>query len=128
MGRPTHLLLLSFCALISTGGLLWASSPLRPIMRGWKSDLADLDRMIMYNQSFSAPDVQRILSGLATDSKSMSDRIKGGAASAKDLRARFDAFAAQSSATAALSNRDAIKARYANLRGACRDCHDVYAN
>ena len=128
MGRPTHLLLLSFCALISMGGLLWASSPLRPIMRGWKSDLADLERMITYNQSFSAPDAQRILGALATDSQSLGDRIKSGAPSAKDLRARFDAFAAQASAMAALSSRDALKARYANLRGACRDCHDVYAN
>jgi cytochrome c556 len=120
--------LLSLGALISTGGLLWAASPLKPIMRGWKSDLAELDRMVTYNQSFSAQDVQRILAGFAADSQSLSDRIKGGAASAKDLRARFGAFAEQSSAMAALSSRDALKSRYVSLRGACKDCHDVYAN
>jgi len=128
MGRPARILMLSCCALIATGSALRAASPLKPIMRGWKSDLTELDRMVAYNESFSAPNVQRILSGFASDSQSLSDRIKGGATSAKDLRARFSAFAEQSSALATLSSRDAFKARYANLRRACGDCHDVYAN
>jgi cytochrome c556 len=128
MGRRAKILSLSFGALLSMGGLLWAASPLRPIMRGWKSDLVELDRMITYNQSFNAQDAQRLLAGFATDSQSLSKRINGAAASAKDLRARFDAFAKQSSAMAALTGRDALEARYVNLRGACKECHDVYAN
>jgi cytochrome c556 len=71
----------------------------------------------------------RILQAFIADSQDLGARASGAGAQAQDIRARFASFEANAKAALdAVSAEDQVRKRFAQMRGECRSCHDVYAN
>jgi cytochrome c556 len=73
--------------------------------------------------------MSRILQTFIADSQDLGARASGASAQAQDIKARFTSF--ESKAKAALDTveaEDQVRKRFAQIRGECRSCHDVYAN
>jgi cytochrome c556 len=106
-----------------------AATQLKPLMRGWKADVARAQPMLTGAAPYDEAELRRILAALVADSQDVQARITGTSAQALEIKSRFSQFEADAAATLqALGAEDRVKSRFMRMRGDCRSCHDAFAN
>ncbi len=124
--KAKYLTLLLAC--LFAGSSSFAASSLKAVMRNWKGDGATARAMAGGQMPPNDTEMRRILNRFISDSKELEARTSSGAA-AKDIRARFARFEADSSAALAVAgDKQAIKVAIGAVIGNCKSCHDAYAN
>jgi len=116
-------------ALSGVAGAADAAPRLKAIMHDWKAKTASAEQMLAGRTAYDSAEMSRILQAFVSDSQDLGARVSGGGAQAQDVKARFASF--ESKAKAALDSveaEDQLRKRFAQMRGECRSCHDVYAN
>jgi hypothetical protein len=125
--KPTSLVFV-LIALFCTVGVASAAR-LKSIMHDWKADAATAERILAGGGSFDETEMNRILQSFITDSQEIEARASGASAQANDIKGRFANFESDAkSAREAIGAKDQFRRRFAQLRGDCRSCHNVYAN
>ena len=116
-------------ALSGVAGAAGAAPRLKAIMHDWKASTASAEQMLTGRGAYDSREMSRILQAFVSDSRDLEARASGASAQAQDIKARFASF--ESKANAALDtvgSQDQLRKRFAQMRGECRSCHDVYAN
>jgi cytochrome c556 len=124
-----------FAALLVVIGLCAATTAavaaprLKPLMRGWKADVARAEPMLTGAAPYDEAELRRILGSLIADSQGVEAGMTGGSAQALDIKSRFSQFEADAAETLqSLGAKDRAKAHFIRMRSDCRSCHDVFAN
>jgi cytochrome c556 len=126
--KPTSLVFV-LIALFCTVGVASAAARLKSIMHDWKADAATAERILAGGGSFDETEMTRILQSFITGSQEIEARASGASAQANDIKGRFANFESDAkSAREAIGAKDQFRRRFAQLRGDCRSCHNVYAN
>jgi cytochrome c556 len=116
-------------AVFSLLGAANAAPRLKAIMHDWKASAASAEQMLAGRGAYDSGEMSRILQAFIADSQDLGARASGAGAQAQDIRARFASFEANAKAALdAVSAEDQVRKRFAQMRGECRSCHDVYAN
>jgi cytochrome c556 len=106
-----------------------AAPRLKPLMRGWKAEVARAEPMLTGAAPYDEAELRRILASLVADSRGIEAGITGKSAQALDIKSRFSQFEADAAdALQSLGGRDRAKNRFMRMRGDCRSCHDAFAN
>ncbi len=121
MGRLSVFLLVT---LVLVGGAE-AASRLKATMKSWKAEGVSAEQMLAGGKLDDA-EWRRIFSGYASDSRDLAAALGTATAERRDMSERFQKFSEAADALAS-AGPDA-RPRYAKLRGACKACHDLYAN
>ena len=106
-----------------------AGVSVKSIMRSWKAKANATAQMLNGGARYDEAAVRSSLRDFAADALAIDERLTGATAANRDMKARFEKFGAD--ATAALDLAAAsgqLKPRFARMIGACRSCHDQYAN
>jgi cytochrome c556 len=120
---------LVFIAFSGVVGVASAAPRLKAIMHDWKADAASAEQMLASRGAYDPAEMGRILRTFIADSQDLGARASGAGAQAQDIKARFASFEANAKAALdAVSAEDQVRKRFAQMRGECRSCHDVYAN
>jgi len=113
-----------FAILVLVGGAE-AASRFKSTMKSWKAEGVSAEQMLAGGKLDDA-EWRRIFSGYASDSRELEAALGASTAERRDMSARFQTFA-EAADTLSAAGPDA-RSRYARLRGACKACHDLYAN
>ena len=98
-------------------------------MHDWKANAANAEQMLASRGAYDSAEMGRILQTFIADSQDLEARASGGGAQAQDIKARFASFETNAKAALdAVGAEDQVRKRFAQMRGECRSCHDVYAN
>ncbi len=117
-------------ALVASSGWAWGSGPsLKSIMRGWKADAHFTMQMLTGDVPYEEATARKTLEGFVAQARTIEARLSGATATGKDMKLRFEKFAADSAAALPLlGSRDKFKISYARVLNECKSCHDQYAN
>jgi hypothetical protein len=121
LGRLLAFLLVS----IALVGGADAASRFKATMKSWKVEAASAEQLLGGGKLDDA-EWRRIFSGYASDSRDLAAALGTTTAERRDMSERFQKFA-EAADTLAAAGPDA-RPRLARLRGACKACHDLYAN
>jgi len=112
-------------AMLALAGGAEAASRLKATMKSWKAEGLSAEQMLAGGKLDDA-EWRRIFSTYASESQELSATLGTATAERRDMSARFQQFSAAADALA--SGGPESRARFARLRGACKACHDLYAN
>ena len=116
-------------ALSAAAGSAAAAPRLKAVMHDWKANAANAEQLLAGRGAYNQAEMSRILQTFISDSQDLGARASGGGAQAQDIKARFASFEANAKAALdAVGAEDQVRRRFAQMRGECRSCHDVYAN
>jgi cytochrome c556 len=116
-------------ALSGLAGGAAAAPRLKAIMHDWKASAASAEQMLAGRGAYDSAEMSRILQSFVSESQDLGARASGSSAAAQDIKARFASFESKAkSALDAVGAEDQVRKRFAQIRGECRSCHDVYAN
>ena len=116
-------------ALSGVAGAAAAAPRLKAIMHDWKANAASAEQMLAGRGAYDSAEMSRILQNFVAGSQDLGARATGASAQAQDIKARFASFEAKAKAALdAVEAQDQMRKRFAQMRGECRSCHDVYAN
>jgi cytochrome c556 len=106
-----------------------AAPRLRPIMRDWKAQAGQAERMLTGAVPYDEPALRRILTGMIGDARDVEAGISGSGAQALDAKNRFSRFEADAAATLQTAAAPGgASARFQRVAGDCRSCHDALRN
>ena len=116
-------------ALSAAAGGAAAAPRLKAIMHDWKANAASAEQLLAGRGAYDQAEMGRILQTFISNSQDLGARAGGAGAQAQDIKARFASFEANAKAALdAVGAEDQARKRFAQMRGECRSCHDVYAN
>ncbi|MGD0639288.1 MAG: cytochrome c [Roseiarcus sp.] len=126
--KPSAVLLVAI-GLAASMSVAVAATRLKPLMRGWKADVARAEPMLTGAAPYDEAELRRILAVLVTDSQDIAAGITGKSAQALEIKSRFSQFEADAAATLqSVGAKDRVKNPFMRMRGDCRSCHDAFAN
>ncbi len=119
----------SLAVLLSGSLTMGAGVSVKSVMRSWKAKANATAQMLNGGAHYDEAAIRESLSAFAADAQAIDARMTGATAANRDLKARFEKFSADATAAldlAAVSGE--LKPHFARMIGACRSCHDQYAN
>lgn len=126
--KPSAVLFVAI-GLAASMSIAVAAPRLKPLMHGWKTDVARAEPMLSGAAPYDEAELRRILAALVTDSQDIEAGITGRSARALDIKSRFSQFEADAAATLqSVGAKDRVKNCFMRMRGDCRSCHDAFAN
>ena len=112
--------------LLSSTLTLAAGASLKSIMKSWKG-IAGATAQMLSGNSYDEVAARKALQVFIADSQAIDARLSGGSAANKDIKLRFEKFNADATAAIdSLAVREKFKARFAEIIGDCKSCHDQY--
>ena len=122
-GAAGLILLLSGSLAMGTG------VSVKSVMRSWKAKANATAQMLNGGARYDEATVRETMRAFAADAQSIGARLTGATAASRDMKLRFDNFSAEATAAVDLSAASGqLKPHFARMIGACRSCHDRYAN
>ncbi len=119
----------SLAVLLSGSLTMGAGVSVKSVMRSWKVKANATSQMLSGGAHYDEAAIRESLRAFAAEAQAIDERLTGATAANRDMKMRFENFSAD--ATAALDVAAAsgqLKPRFARMIGACRSCHDQYAN
>jgi cytochrome c556 len=106
-----------------------ASISLPPIMDSWNPDKHDVRAMLVGRTPYEEARIRDDLLRYIADASVVARELQGGTAEARNLAARFEAFATDSrSALGKISQPTAVAENFNRMLDDCRSCHAIYNN
>ena len=106
-----------------------AAPRLKPIMRDWKTQANQAQLMLSGAVPYNEARLRQILTGMVSDARDVEAGITGSSARALDVKGLFSQFEADAAATLqSVPARDGARARFQQVAGDCRSCHDALRN
>ena len=102
-----------------------AASHFKATMKSWKADALSAERMLA-DGKVDETEWRRIFSTYAKEAGDYAASLGAATPERRDMSARFAHFSADAEGLASAGREG--KARFSNLRGECKSCHDAYAN
>ena len=106
-----------------------AGASLKSVMKSWKAKANATAQMLNGNSPYDEAAARNTLQDFVADSQAIDARLTGATAASRDMKMRFEKFSADATAAQGLlASSEKLKPSYVKMIGACRSCHDQYAN
>jgi cytochrome c556 len=116
-------------AVLAVPAVAAAAISLSPIMESWNHSTRQIDAMLSGRTPYNEAQLRHAIQRYVESSTRVARDMNGGSAEARDLAARFEAFASDSrDALATVAQPAAMSARFNRIVADCRSCHAIYNN
>jgi cytochrome c556 len=104
-----------------------AGLSLSPIMQSWNHSKRSIEAMLGGQTPYDEARLRQDLQHYIASSSTVAQHANGASAEARDLAARFDAFANDSrAALGTVSQPAAMRENFNRMVGDCQSCHAIY--
>jgi cytochrome c556 len=115
--------------LLAAPAVAVAAIALSPIMDSWNHSKRGIDAMLAGRTPYDAVQLRQALQRYVQSATRVAGDVRGGTAAARDIAARFDAFARDSrTALGTVAQPAAMRVSFNRMLADCRSCHAIYNN